>query len=220
VVDAGREVSVTEFGGHYVVWRERRVAVLIERYGREWFAGKRILELGCGYGHVSQTLQELGADVVPSEARAEHCEAMRQRGLNPVQFDVEKDLWPFEGRFDLVIHWGVLYHIAPQNFRKALECCAHTDRLCLETEVCNSDDPAKIIGVGEGGFDQALNGTGCRPSPAAVEAALNDSFLNVERVDSSALNAGSHHYDWATDKVPVDHFAGGLRRFWFAENVR
>lgn len=213
-------MSVSEFGGHYVEWRERRVAVLVERYGREWFAGKRILELGCGYGHVSQMLQELGADVVPSEARAEHCEAMRQRGLSPVKFDIEKDPWPFAGRFDLVIHWGVLYHITPQNFRKALECCAHTDRLCLETEVCNSDDPTKIFSIGESGFDQALNGSGCRPSPAAVTAVLGDYFGAVERLDARALNAGSHRYDWADGQFPVDHYESGLRRFWFAEDPR
>lgn len=206
------------FEGHYADWRKKRMAVLVAHYGQEWFAGKRVLELGCGHGHVGRELLALGAEVVFSEARTEHCETLRGLGLSPVQFDIEKDPWPFTGRFDLVVHWGVLYHVAPENFRKALECCSYTDRLCLESHVCASKDPTAVLPTNEEGFDQAINGVGCRPSAAAVEAVLGEHFNQVERIDSAALNSSTHVYAWEEDSFAPEF--GGLRRFWFADQPR
>jgi len=208
------------FGGHYRNWRTRRIAAIIDHYGPAWFAGKRVLELGCGYGDIGMALVQLGADVTFSDGRQEHLDQLAEwypemKGDSLVCYDAEQP-WPFTQRFDLILHLGLLYHV--DNWQAALAgAIASTDELVLETEVCDSDDPTMIVKTVEEGYDQALSGIGSRPSGPFIERVLASLECTFDRVTDDRCNANIHRYDW-----PVTNSGGwehGLRRFWFVSRA-
>lgn len=118
-------------------------------------------------------------------------------------------------RLDLIVHWGVLYHL--DNWRKSVRDAVElADFVTLETEVCDSDDPEFELKFAERGYDQALDGTGSRPSPAMVEAFLRDTGSVFDRVIDDRCNSGFHRYDWpiANTRELLMVFAGF--GFWAA----
>jgi SAM-dependent methyltransferase len=73
--------------------------------------GVRVLEIGCGTGYLLHRLQSLGAEVVGIEPGEQG-----QRGAERYGVRILKDLFPGEqggtlGRFDLILHYGVLEHV-------------------------------------------------------------------------------------------------------------
>lgn len=205
------------FMGHYEYWRMKRVTAIVEYYGESWFRGKKVLELGCGYGDIGHIFATLGAEVVFAEGRAENCEVLRRRypGSRIYQMNCENE-WPFpeDEQFDLILHMGLLYHL--NNFEFSLEkCLAHTRRLVLETEVCDSTDPNLILKPIEQSenYDQSLTGQGSRPSAAYLEHFLTVRNWDYEQVKDSRCNAMFHVYDWPVKNTNT--WCHGLRRFWF-----
>ena len=203
--------------GHYVPWRAARLAVVKNAYRS--LAGKRVLELGCGLGHVGRELASWGADVTVSDARQEYVEEALRRGCkNGVVYDVEQP-WPDElgDGWDLIIHWGLLYHTV--DLRAALQCVTKAKETCLECEVCDSDHPDAICEVPEyQGGDQAAGShrRGRRPSATMIENLLDERGVGWARLDSPRLNAAFHRYDWeCTNHSPAAGWEPGLRRFWF-----
>ena len=67
------------FGGHYEEWRETRIAKLISIFGEDFFKGKDILELGCGFGEIGEKFIELGSAVTLCDARREHLDEVKRR---------------------------------------------------------------------------------------------------------------------------------------------
>ena len=204
------------FDGHYYEWRARRVRKAIEIIGSRRLARSRVLELGCGYGDIGIALWQIGAEVTFSDARQEHLdELMRRypeiaRRERVVRIDQETP-WSLDQRFDLVIHFGLLYHL--RNWRLSLDrSLAHSDAMLLESEVADSDDPSVDIAVPESGFDQAFGGQGSRPSAAAIEAHLRRSGCRFLRFDDAHLNAAFHRYDWVVGNT--GEHPHGQRRFW------
>jgi 2-polyprenyl-3-methyl-5-hydroxy-6-metoxy-1,4-benzoquinol methylase len=105
--------NVNLFSDHYEYWRAKRVVAIVEYYGQEWFKGKKILELGCGFGDIGKVFKSLGAEVVFAEGRKENCEVLMRKFPNDriYQINLENE-WPFQKeRFDLILHMGVLYHL-------------------------------------------------------------------------------------------------------------
>jgi SAM-dependent methyltransferase len=204
------------FTGHYDEWRAKRIAAIIGHYGSSFFLKKTLLEVGCGYGDIGNVFSKLGAEVTCSEARPHHLKVIRRRypEVSVVQADLDSE-WPFK-EFDIVIHMGVLYHLSSyiEPIKNACRSCRH---MILETEVSDSDDPTYAPLVKEGGFDQALNGTGIRPSADAIEAVLRDCGMRYERVTDDRCNSGIHRYDWPVTNSKT--WVSGLRRFWFVEKI-
>ncbi|SDA12800.1 Methyltransferase domain-containing protein [Methylobacterium sp. UNC378MF] len=209
------------FDGHYVEWRIKRIAALVEYYGEGWFRGKRILELGCGYGDIGAALWALGADVTLSEGRPEHVEAIRNRlpmlGSNKVVLCNLENGLVFDrdiGHFDLIIHFGVLYHL--NDWQTSLAGCFEICKyLVLETEVCDSDDPHFEIKIEENkdGYDQSIVGIGSRPSADMVEQFFKGNNINYHRLRDNRCNSGMHRYDWVVQNKK--NWENGLRRMWF-----
>jgi 2-polyprenyl-3-methyl-5-hydroxy-6-metoxy-1,4-benzoquinol methylase len=203
------------FAGHYTDWTIKRVRRIIQHYGADFFAGKRILDLGCGYGHVGSLFSHLGATVVYSDARSHYEEEVLKRDPSgtfiPADLDNE---FPFEGAFDLILNVGVLYHLS--NIDTFLQRCCHaTTHMVLETEVCNSNDAHQVLYTQEEGYDQAFNRTGSRPSPAYVERVLQALGCETIALTDDSCNSSFHRYDWVVDES--NHFEHGLRRLWFVK---
>ncbi|MAF95195.1 MAG: hypothetical protein CMM60_05530, partial [Rhodospirillaceae bacterium] len=103
------------FGPHYVEWRMKRIDKILELFGFDYFDGKRILELGGGHGDIGAFFAELGAEVLCLEGKQTNADFAKLKhrkikNFKCVQCNLEKDFEKF-GRFDLIINFGLLYHI-------------------------------------------------------------------------------------------------------------
>jgi SAM-dependent methyltransferase len=205
------------FDGKYFEWNQKRIKSIVDFYGYKFFYFKRILDLGCGYGDLGGVVYRLGADVTGVDARQEHLKIVNKKytGIKTVQANLDA-AWPFHGqKFDLILDLGLLCHLGDYEAHlKAV--CASTTHLVLETAVCDSDDPQKVIVVDEdkGTYDLSYSGKGCRPSAAAIERVLRDCGMNFKRMDNSKFNASDYSYDW----YPKNDNSTSLskRRIWFA----
>jgi SAM-dependent methyltransferase len=215
----GRKKPTRRFAWHYDSWIQSRVQVIEAHFGRQWFAGKSLLELGCGYAAIGEHFHRLGAQVTCVEARAEHVEHVRQHKpfLHVVQHDLDAPHWPFSDDYDLILHTGVLYHLRRYK-DNLLQCLQSSEFLFLETEVLDSSaDEVLFVQEDQTGYDQALNGIGCRPSASHLENLIGQQRGTFERCFTANLNAGYHVYDWnLTDSKTWQH---GLRRAWFVRGT-
>lgn len=205
------------FEDHYPEWREKRTAAVRAHYGDGWFAGKTVLEVGCGYAHIGATLAGLGAAVTASDARSGYVAEGQLRHRNIMFWqvaDLDGPDWPFDRDYDLVLHLGVLYHLADPE-RAVRQVCENRGHIALETEVADSSDPHFVRPTVEAGYDQAFNNRGSRPSPALVERVLTEAGRSFSRITDDRCNAGYHRYDWQVRDT--GEASNGLRRMWFID---
>lgn len=211
-------VAKSLFSGHYEYWRAKRIVAIVEEYGEAWFKGRKILELGCGYGDIGHVFSTLGAEVIYAEGRKEHCDILRKRFPHSRVYQVNlENEWPFsiDEKFDMILHLGLLYHL--KDYRFSLEkCAAHTSHLVLETEVCDAeDDFVLVIDENSESYDQSLIGSGSRPSASHIETILREAGFAFKRIQDSRCNADIHVYDWPVKNTKT--WKHGLRRFWFCK---
>lgn len=204
------------FEDHYPEWRAKRIDAIRDHYGTSWFAGKTMLEVGCGHADIGAAFAAMGAIVTGSDARQDHLDEARRRHPEIEAWriaDLDRE-WPFDRDFDLVLHLGVLYHLADPEH--ALTCLLQSrGHIVLETEVSDSKDPGFVHRTVEDGYDQAFNNRGTRPSPAFVERVLTEAGRSFSRITDDRCNAGYHRYDWEVSDT--GETVGGLRRMWFVD---
>jgi len=204
---------------HYLEWRTNRIVKLEQIFGSNFFRGKTVLEVGAGTGLVGKVLRDdFGADVTFTEGRPELLKIIKEN--NPtarVEMINHECVWDLNERFDVIIHWGLLYHL--DHWRQDLECTIkHLDLggiLSLESEVMDSDkeQELKIIEM-KSQDDQSLFGVGTRPSSITIEKQLKALNLEFNRYDDADLNTSFHHYDWISENSLK--YQNGQRRFWIA----
>lgn len=114
-------------------WFKQNVDDIISRQelqiDRSWFAGKRVLDAGCGGGRWSYGLAKLGCEVTAVDVNTSAIEATRKalESLGAqgsfVHSEIEEvgRILPAES-FDLVWSWGVLHHC--KSFNRALAAAA------------------------------------------------------------------------------------------------
>lgn len=202
------------FDGHYDEWRRKRISKMASVLGGyEWFKGKKVLELACGHGHVGSSLFDYGADVTLCDGRTEYIEHVRIKFPHLKSYVVDQTQPYFLGNFDLVIHWGVMYHLPAKFWKQDLSCAAnHANLICLETEVCDTEDPSFCIEPQESGYDQSMHSTGIRPSASMVEQEISSLGFKFDRYDDPDLSTPSHYYHWKVEETKT--WRGGMRRFW------
>ena len=79
----------------------------------DFFAGKLVLDAGCGYGRHSRIVQDFGAEVVGIDLSVAVINARKITKDMPQVHIVQTDLFypPFRKEiFDVVFSWGVLHH--------------------------------------------------------------------------------------------------------------
>jgi len=136
---------------------------------------KRVLDLGCGVGHLAQFFVERGCRVVCVDARPENIASLQSRypGLEAYVTNVEKDSLSQFGAFDIVFCYGLLYHLENPlaGLRNMASVCE--ELLLLETMVCDHRFPVMRIEDESAAYSQGLRGLGHRLSPSYVVLALN-----------------------------------------------
>jgi SAM-dependent methyltransferase len=203
------------FDGIYLDWNAKRIKVIIDHYGHQFFAHKKILDLGCGHADISGVLHRLGGDVTAVDARQEHLKIVdkKYQGVKVVKADLDQP-WPFFGKtFDLVLDLGLLSHLnGYENHLKAV--CISTTYLILETAVLDSSKNISFTRPDNKGiYDGSFNGFNTQASISAIEETLTKCGMKFERIRSSKLNAPPFVYDWTPSND--DSFNLNKRCFWF-----
>lgn len=221
-----------EFGNaYYDLWRKNRIKVLVDVLGKDWMIGKSVLECGAGHGLVGACLRdEYGMKATIMDGREAHIHvAIQEFGYDTSTAMVadQDTTWDLDVRFsplqfDLVLHWGLLYHLDnwKDDIIRAWLRTKNTGFLSVETQCV--DAPLDFIEVKhqenlDGNIgDQALhkNGTATKFAAAQVEKVLNDLSLFTSRYDRPDLNVLFHRYDWMEGELGVDGSTIGTRRFW------
>jgi hypothetical protein len=197
------------FSGPYEDWRRSRMAGLLKYIDESFFMGKTLLEIGCGYADIGNIFSGYGSNVSVCDARKEHLDVIKQKYPHLKQFQLDADNELITNNYDIILHWGVLYHLT--NVEQSLkDCCEHSKFLLLETIVCDSEKE-EIIYVDEGGYDQAYNQKGSRPSQKYVEKTLLECGFKFKMIKDPILNSWSHLYDWDPNHKDDKN---ALRRYW------
>jgi SAM-dependent methyltransferase len=96
----------------------------------------RILEVGCGLGHLAEKLASVGHEVMAIDSEVDQVHATRARGLKAEQIEIEK---LDEGNFDAILFTRSLHHI-------------HSLPACLDAAKVRLKSDGKLI-VEDFGFD-------------------------------------------------------------------
>ncbi|HXD00262.1 MAG TPA: methyltransferase domain-containing protein [Verrucomicrobiae bacterium] len=206
------------FGVGYHGWQSKRVRAMLDHYGHQFFAGKKVVELGAGYGDIGGFFAMLGADVTCLEGREINVAEIRRRypAVKARQFDLNEPLPVDLVPTDFIIHFGVLYHLRDPE-ASLRNTCRGCKEMVLETECADSDDPNFTKPTSEHSYhkDHALDGVGCNPSAAFIERILREEGMAFEMIKDARCNAGDHHYDWPVRNTGAG--PKGQRRLWFVK---
>ncbi|HEV8529692.1 MAG TPA: methyltransferase domain-containing protein [Actinomycetes bacterium] len=218
---AGKSIFET---GYYRESELTRLLNLFAHVDVERWRGLRVLEVGAGLGHLGDAFVQLGFDVTSTDGRSEHVEEMKRRGRQAFVLDLESTGVDEVGEFDLILAFGVLYHLArPNEFLRS--CGKRAKVLLLETVVCDRKDPVIEWVTEPGGWrgkDQALHARACRPSPAWVEKACRGAgFASIRDISSPIGNWVIGSFDWEPqDTGETRRGTANLRKMWVCEKER
>jgi hypothetical protein len=220
------------FHNDYNLWRINRVRKVESILGREWFRGKKVLELACGTANIGAYFQSLGADVTVADARQEHLD-LAKKNFNLKTLYINQDTtWTTDEKYDLAIHFGVLYHL--DNWQQDLESAmAVTDLMFLESVVANTDDPAFEYKLEEDCSDgqSSYSGIATVVSASNVERKLRGLGCEYQRFDHPDLDMPRrrlYQYSWlVTDDIDgyetavtfEDRPLYGGRRLWLVKKL-
>lgn len=205
------------FVNHYIDWTRSRMEGVRKYIPQSFWTGKTLLEVGAGHAHNGNEFSKLGAEVTACDARTEHLEVVNSLypHINTFVLDADKD--KITRHYDVILHWGLLYHV--QNIKEHLtDVCHNCDFLLLETEVADSDDPNFVLKTLEEGYDQAFNSIGSRPSEKYVEEILRTNGFVFQMITDPIINSGFHHYNWTIKNT--NNWEKGMRRFWICARKR
>lgn len=209
-----------EFSGtFYEQWRANRFAAVLDHSGRNFFKGKKILELGAGNGDFGNMFYQLGANVTCFEGREENVKALKEKypHLNAHVVDLD-DAENFEymiglEHYDVVLHVGLLYHLLnmEESLSTFMEYCDH---MILETEVMDSDQDGYFVTTEDASrVTSSLDGVATRPTTAFLKRIIKDNGWEIEHPKNpKAINTHPYIYDWKPGNKGLLY---GARVMWF-----
>lgn len=202
---------------HYSSWRKSRLDVTIDYYGLNFFKEKSLLEIGCGFGHIGNEFYKIGCNVTVSDARVELINKVNiyYPHLKTQIINAESAVWEYYQDFDVIVHWGLLYHLKNPDTNLSL-MCKHCKYLILESEVIDSSEEYIVFRNEKDDWDCSFSGIGCTPSYGWIENQLKINNFKFDRLENpKRANADIHHYDWIRENNYK--FKIGQRAFWFCE---
>lgn len=202
---------------HYNDWRVKRIRKLESILGKEYFLGKRILEVGAGHGRIGKYLREsYGSTVDFTEGRIELVDEIRKNNPGAIVYHINhNEYWNMPNRYDLIIHWGLLYHLTnwQDDLKNSLLQLNPSGILALESEVLDNEDDT-FVDINEDSTldDQSLSGPAVRSTAKRIENELTKLGFTFTRYDDPDLNSTIHVYDWIVDNT--NGYGARTRRFW------
>jgi SAM-dependent methyltransferase len=145
---------------------------------------RSVLDVGCGVGYFAASLRDMGFEVTAVDAREANISEARRRhpGIDFRVADVEDPQLASLGRFDVVLSFGLLYHLE-NPFRTMRSLYALTGKLLLVESICLPEETPLLLLFDEpAGEDQSLHAVSCYPSEGAlVKMAFRAGFPHVYR---------------------------------------
>ncbi len=145
---------------------------------------RTVLDVGCGVGYFAASLRDMGFEVSAVDAREANIAEARRRhpGIAFHVADVEDPQLVALGRFDVVLSFGLLYHLE-NPFRTMRILQALTGKLLLVESICLPQETPMLLLFDEpAGEDQSLRAVSCYPSEGAlIKMAFRSGFPHVYR---------------------------------------
>jgi len=101
--------------------------------------GLRVLEIGCGSGYLIHHLKQLGADVLGVEPGEQGQIGAEKYGIEIVRSMFSSDRVLPAGRFDVIIHYGVMEHVTdpPHFLEMQLRCLSQRGLIVFAVPDCS-----------------------------------------------------------------------------------
>jgi hypothetical protein len=201
---------------HHPEWQLSRLNFLKETLGIEFFKNKTLLELGSYNGSIGNVFSQWGSIVTCLEGRQENVDEINKEfpHLNAKVFNSDTPDWPL-GEFDLIVNWGLFYHLENYHKENLINCINHSSILFFETCVYDRN-VSELIDNDESGATQSLTNKAKIPTSMWIEDVLRSENVSFEKVLDPRLNGGGHHYSW-TDGQYGNYYNGLSRRFYIVE---
>ena len=110
---------------HYHDWRNKRFNFIQKYYdnkfGMGFFNQKKMLEYGCGRGHLGRMFEEVGCEVTHVDGRPEYVSWIKSNypKSDVILMDCERHC--IKEYYDIILHAGLLCHIQPKYVKTHLQ---------------------------------------------------------------------------------------------------
>lgn len=199
------------FKDHYTPWQKSRLAGIEKYLGFEFFRGKTVSEIGCGHAYFGNFLSDYCEKVYVSDARQEHVDHVKEFLPHLECSLLDVDGFFTTERTDVLIDFGVLYHI--DDVEGHIRSLQNYDYVILESEISDSEQDGVLkIDENSSFYDQSFTGRGSRPTRMMVERLLSDNGFDFRIILDPVINTDFHIYDWSVNGT--GSWAPGRRRFW------
>lgn len=182
--------------------------------------GKKVLDVGCGIGHLAQFFVKEKCQVLSVDARSENIERLKvlYPHLKAQVFNLEEDSFSDLGTFDIVFAFGALYHLENpfRALRNLSEICE--ELLLIETMICDHYLPLTLMCEETSSFNQAIHNIGTRPTPSFVVLALRAAGFAHVYAPRVPPDHPDFQFDWKNDLC--DSRDGHLLRCMFIASRR
>jgi hypothetical protein len=200
---------------YHADWQINRINFILSKYPKEFFKGKRILEVGAYNGYIGAYFNALGAEVHCLEGRIENVINIKNDYTNITAevADLDSPNWNW-GHWDIIINFGLYYHLEKFHKEHLQNCINNCDLMFFETVIYDSSD-SEIYFRQEDGDDQSLTSIGGTPSTSYVESIIKETNSGYKKYTDPFLNNFEHKYDWPDTGFKV--FNQFHRRFWIVQ---
>ena len=202
------------FDGHYIEWTNRRVSAITDRFGKEFFLNKTILELGCGLSGIGDKFAAIGSVVYRCDGRKEHIYQLKDTD-SIFSFICDLDMDFPSGLYDIILSLGTVYHLKDASAHIKKCCVAAKEVFIIETECLDTKDNICININEPGDYDQALGGVGSRPSPSFIENEVTKNGFIFDRYVGPDNNDSQHKYMWSMENNY--RYGPNTRAMWFCK---
>jgi hypothetical protein len=200
---------------YHADWQINRINFILSKYPKEFFKGKRILEVGAYNGYIGAYFNALGAEVHCLEGRIENVINIKNDypNITAEVADLDSPDWNW-GHYDIIINFGLYYHLEKFHKEHLQNCINNSDLMFFETVIYDSSEP-EIYFRNEVGDDQSLTSIGGTPSTSYVESIIKETNSGYKKYTDPFLNNFEHKYDWPDTGFKV--FNQFHRRFWIVQ---